>query len=67
IAIRFEGGNGLPPIVADPDGIGQVVGNLVQNAARYTSDGGDIELHRPLAGRATARAADESPITRRPE
>ena len=32
----------LPLLTADPDGIGQVVANLVQNAARYTTDGGEI-------------------------
>ena len=51
IVVRFDGGSGLPPIVADPDGIGQVVGNLVQNAARYTSDGGDIGVRLEAEGR----------------
>jgi two-component system, OmpR family, sensor histidine kinase BaeS len=51
IAVRFDGGDSLPPIMADPDGIGQVVGNLVQNAARYTTDGGDIGVRLESAGR----------------
>jgi signal transduction histidine kinase len=29
---------------ADPDGIGQVVSNLIQNAARYTDEGGDVTV-----------------------
>lgn len=29
---------------ADPDGIGQVLANLVQNAARYTDDGGAVTV-----------------------
>jgi signal transduction histidine kinase len=29
---------------ADPDGIGQVMANLVQNAARYTDDGGSVTV-----------------------
>src|SRR5438477_6457105 len=28
--------------MADPDAIGQVVSNLMQNAARYTDDGGEV-------------------------
>lgn len=51
IVIRFDGSDGLPPIIADPDGIGQVVGNLVQNAARYTTDGGDIGVRLEADGR----------------
>ncbi len=42
VRVRVEEGRELPSLAADPDGIGQVVANLVQNAARYTSDGGDI-------------------------
>jgi len=42
ITVRLEESDELPRLVADPDGIGQVVTNLVQNAARYTDRGGDI-------------------------
>jgi two-component system sensor histidine kinase BaeS len=42
IGVRIEDGQELPRLVADADGIGQVVTNLVQNAARYTNDGGAI-------------------------
>ena len=42
--MRFEESPGLPRLSADPDSIGQVVSNLVQNAARYTIDGGDISV-----------------------
>jgi signal transduction histidine kinase len=44
IAVRVEEGRALPRLVADPDGIGQVVANLVHNASRYTTDGGDITV-----------------------
>jgi two-component system, OmpR family, sensor histidine kinase BaeS len=44
IDVRIEDGGDLPPLRADPDGIGQVVTNLVQNAARYTDDGGAITI-----------------------
>ena len=34
----------LPLVTGDPDAIGQVVANLVQNAERYTNDGGRITI-----------------------
>ena len=45
ISVRIDESPNLPRLMADPDGIGQVVSNLVQNAARYTADGGDISVH----------------------
>jgi signal transduction histidine kinase len=44
ITVRIEEGKGLPRLLAEPVGIGQVVTNLVQNAARYTDDGGQITV-----------------------
>jgi two-component system, OmpR family, sensor histidine kinase BaeS len=44
IDFRLEDGGDLPRLMADPDAIGQVVTNLVQNAARYTDDGGAITV-----------------------
>jgi two-component system sensor histidine kinase BaeS len=44
IDVRVDEGRELPRLVADPDGIGQVAANLVQNASRYTTDGGDITV-----------------------
>jgi signal transduction histidine kinase len=40
----------LPLVMADADAIGQVVSNLVQNAARYTDDGGDIVVRLATDG-----------------
>lgn len=42
ISLRVEDAASLPSLLAEPDAIGQVVTNLVQNAARYTDDGGQI-------------------------
>ena len=42
ITVRFEESANVPTLMGDPDAIGQVVANLVQNAARYTTDGGEV-------------------------
>jgi signal transduction histidine kinase len=44
IVVRIEEEPNLPRLLAEPDGIGQVVTNLVQNAGRYTTDGGEITV-----------------------
>jgi two-component system, OmpR family, sensor histidine kinase BaeS len=44
IVVRIDEEPNLPPLLAEPDGIGQVVANLVQNAGRYTTDGGEITV-----------------------
>ena len=44
VRVRIEGDDDLPALVADPDGIGQVVANLVENAVAYVADGGEITV-----------------------
>ena len=44
IHVRLEESADVPALMADPDGIGQVLTNLVDNAARYTDDGGEITV-----------------------
>ncbi|MEO5986673.1 MAG: ATP-binding protein [Candidatus Limnocylindria bacterium] len=65
ITVRIDESPDLPRLMADPDGIGQVVSNLVQNAARYTADGGDIGVHLRADGNgvacAIANSGDEIP------
>ncbi len=34
----------LPPTQVDPDRVAQVVGNLIENALRYTPEGGTVEI-----------------------
>jgi len=48
VSVRVEAPGDVPHPDGEPDAIGQVVTNLVQNAARYTDDGGEIliRLHR---------------------
>lgn len=51
--------DGLPPVLADPDRVGQVLRNLIANALRYTSSGGSILVSASLDGQAgpSARGA----------
>jgi len=42
ITVRVE--PGLPPVLADPQRVGQVVGNLLNNALRYMPERGQIEI-----------------------
>jgi signal transduction histidine kinase len=44
IEVSIEESPELPPLLAEADGMGQVITNLVQNATRYTSDGGEISV-----------------------
>jgi len=52
----------VPLAQVDPDRIDQVVGNLVENALRYTPAGGAVRLLlRPDAGRVRLAVADTGP------
>jgi signal transduction histidine kinase len=45
VRVRIEGADtDLPTLVADPDGIGQVVANLLENAVAYVADNGEISV-----------------------
>lgn len=50
INVHLEDAATIPAIQGDPDAIGQVVANLVQNAARYTNDGGRIDVRLRTEG-----------------
>jgi len=50
IDVRVEDARSLPTLLGEPDAIGQVVVNLVQNAARYTNDGGQITVRLATEG-----------------
>ncbi|HJT63455.1 MAG TPA: ATP-binding protein [Candidatus Limnocylindria bacterium] len=50
VEVRIEGADAVPALWADPDAIGQVVTNLVQNAERYTDPGGTITVRLRAEG-----------------
>ena len=51
---------GLPPVAADPDKLRQVLTNLLDNAAKYSPDGGRVELEVTRTGsRIRFRVSDE--------
>jgi signal transduction histidine kinase len=48
----------LPPVIADPDRLTQILTNLVSNAQAYTPTGGEISVTARLIARVHASAAD---------
>jgi two-component system, OmpR family, sensor histidine kinase BaeS len=63
LALDDSGVNGEPlPVHADPDRLGQLVANLVENALRYTDSPGRIEVACRRAGdRALLEVRDSAP------
>ncbi len=50
ITLRVDAPDRLPTLLGDPDGLGQVLGNLMQNAARYADDGGEVSITLSSSG-----------------
>jgi PAS domain S-box-containing protein len=60
LKLQVGAGPGLPPVAADPDKLRQVLANLLDNAAKYSPDGGRIDLDVSRSGgRIRFRIRDE--------
>ena len=44
VTLSVEGGEGLPPVVGDPDRLQQVMWNLLSNAVKFTPSGGRVRV-----------------------
>jgi signal transduction histidine kinase len=44
VSVGFEAGDDLPRVAADLDKVRQVLVNLVENAIKYSPDGGQVEV-----------------------
>ncbi len=51
VQVATDAQDGLSPVLADPDRVGQVLRNLIANALRYTPSGGSIRVSAGLDGR----------------
>jgi two-component system sensor histidine kinase BaeS len=60
ISARVDAPAGLPRLSAEPDAIGQVLTNLLQNAARYTDDGGEVVVRLRQGGGGWVRCTVEN-------
>jgi len=60
LRLLIDAPDGLPAIAADPDKLRQVLANLLDNAVKYSPDGGTIEFEASRSGgRVRFRVSDE--------
>ena len=62
IELEVRVAEALPSLTGDPDAIGQVLTNLLQNAARYSRDGGMVLIEAaPADGEVVCAVANDGP------
>lgn len=62
VALSSDISPGLPPLAVDPDRIGQVMGNLLDNALRHTPPGGEVRVCASAAdGQVVLEVTDTGP------
>ena len=62
VALTTDVAPQLPSLTVDPDRIGQVLGNLLDNALRHTPSGGQVHVRASAAaGEVTLEVADTGP------
>lgn len=64
VLLRFSGGQELPPILIDADGIQQIVLNLVANALMATPRGGSVSVSLETSRLSTINGGCEVPAVR---
>jgi len=67
VALRVEASDDLAQVEADPQRMAQVLANLVANALRYTSSGGEIRLSANADDRPATELAGDKETERRAE
>lgn len=60
--MAFDLPEGLPPVLADPERLGQVVTNLVHNAIKFTPAGGRIRITARQVGRAVQVSVEDTGV-----
>jgi signal transduction histidine kinase len=60
VALESDLAEGLPPVRADPERIGQVLGNLVGNAVKFTPAGGRVVVRASLRGAELCVAVEDT-------
>jgi signal transduction histidine kinase len=67
VGLQVDVPDGLPPVLADEDRIGQVLLNLVGNALQYTPEGGQVRIHARREGEWVRFSVEDTGIGIPPE